>query len=229
MARMFTIDGKRMRTWNPISGCLHSCTYCWARKLAETRLKGSPRYKDGFQPTFHAEDLKKKFKPGEFVFVTDMGDAWGWWTPRDQLEQVIEVERKFPETRFLNQTKSPMSFHRFQFPGNTVLGTTIETNRYFPQFYVGQGVGAPSDRMGWMASLAHPHKFVSIEPIMDFDLEEFVRWIGHIRPEIVEVGADNYGHHLPEPDGMKVVSLLNALREFVPQVIMKDGLERLTT
>ena len=27
------------RTWNPITGCLNGCEYCYARKLAKTRLK----------------------------------------------------------------------------------------------------------------------------------------------------------------------------------------------
>jgi DNA repair photolyase len=26
-------------TWNPITGCLHNCSYCYAKVLAETRLK----------------------------------------------------------------------------------------------------------------------------------------------------------------------------------------------
>ena len=32
-------DGSQGYTWNPITGCLNGCEYCYARKLANTRLK----------------------------------------------------------------------------------------------------------------------------------------------------------------------------------------------
>lgn len=62
---------------------------------------------------------------------------------------------------------------------------------------------------------------------MDFDLGGFVHWLEMLRPEIVEIGADNYKHHLNEPPWWKVEALLEELRRFVPRVVEKDGLERL--
>ena len=32
-------NGKQGYTWNPITGCLNGCPYCYARKLANGRLK----------------------------------------------------------------------------------------------------------------------------------------------------------------------------------------------
>ena len=32
-------DGTQGYSWNPITGCLNGCEYCYARKLANTRLK----------------------------------------------------------------------------------------------------------------------------------------------------------------------------------------------
>jgi len=32
-------DGSQGYTWNPITGCLNGCDYCYARKLANTRLR----------------------------------------------------------------------------------------------------------------------------------------------------------------------------------------------
>ena len=32
-------DGTQGYTWNPITGCLNGCPYCYARKLANGRLK----------------------------------------------------------------------------------------------------------------------------------------------------------------------------------------------
>ncbi len=38
-------------TWNPISGCLYNCVYCWARELAITKLRNTQRYAKGFKPS----------------------------------------------------------------------------------------------------------------------------------------------------------------------------------
>ncbi|MCL0048393.1 hypothetical protein M1N20_02975 [Dehalococcoidia bacterium] len=75
--------------------------------------------------------------------------------------------------------------------------------------------------------MEHPHKFISIEPIMDFDLEVLTQWLDRIKPGIVEVGADNYCNHLPEPPWWKVEALLKNLRGICPRVVEKEGLERL--
>jgi len=62
---------------------------------------------------------------------------------------------------------------------------------------------------------------------MDFDLEEMVEWMREIRPDIIEIGADNYHKKLPEPAWSKVEELLTRLREICPEVKEKEGLERL--
>ncbi len=221
MGRMFkTIT----RTWNPFTGCLHDCTYCWARKLATGKLKDTAKYREnGFAPTFHPGELKAKFKPGEFVFVSSMGDIG--FANNYEWEAIFRVIRSFPETKFLIQTKSPMLFlNNWAWPSHVYHGTTIETNRKYEDLSKAPPV---TRRYHDMEYNPHLHKFLSIEPVMDFDLETLVCWIKDIRPEIVEVGADNYHNNLPEPPWEKVQQLLEALRHFVPQVIEKDGLTRL--
>ena len=32
-------DGSQGYTWNPVTGCLNGCEYCYARRLANTRLR----------------------------------------------------------------------------------------------------------------------------------------------------------------------------------------------
>lgn len=220
MTRMFkTIT----RTWNPYTGCLFDCAYCWARQLVKERLQPQgKKYKDGFIPSFHSEELNRRFKPGDFVFVSDMGDisfATGEWR-----RIIIEKVAEFPDAKFLFQSKDPSILHStlLRLP-NIYVGTTIETNRD----YGVTKAPPPFARYMHLWNVAHAHKFLSIEPVMDFDLETLVRWVRNIQPEIVEVGADNYSNNLPEPAWDKVEALLETLRKFVSSVVEKEGLERL--
>ncbi len=44
-------------SWNPVTGCLHGCDYCYAREIAmSTRF--APAYPAGFEPTYHNERLE---------------------------------------------------------------------------------------------------------------------------------------------------------------------------
>jgi hypothetical protein len=77
------------------------------------------------------------------------------------------------------------------------------------------------------ARVDHAHKLVSVEPVMDFDPHVLVSWLHFLKPEIIEVGADNYHNHLEEPSSPKLKELLEDLRAFVPNLVEKEGLGRL--
>jgi hypothetical protein len=63
-------------SWNPVTGCLHGCRYCYARELA---LR--PKYKDfypvGFTPLFHHERLSADSGPSRTVIPTHCGQRSG--------------------------------------------------------------------------------------------------------------------------------------------------------
>ena len=216
-------DGRRMfsvvtRTWNPVTGCTHLCVYCWARRLAETRLRRSPRYRDGFVPRFNAEELRARFRPGELVFVSDMGDLFCDHVEDGWIRRVLRHMARFPETHCLLLTKNPERYFDFldEMPPNAILGATIETNRddMYRERRI-SGAPLPSFRYRAMSDLAWPKKFISIEPILDFDLEEFAGWIEEIGPFMVYVGYDNYGNRLPEPPLPKTLKLIERLERTV--------------
>jgi len=219
---MFTYQGKKLKTWNPFTGCKFNCSYCWARKLAEGKLKNS--YPNGFIPEFHPERLKVSFKPDDFVFVCSMGDiAFASHATTLAIHNTIENN---PDTKFLFCTKQPAIYKRQDFDlDNIYHGCTIETNRVYPKI-----ISLAPDvtlRYGIMAAVESKHKFLSIEPIMDFDIIEFTDWIYDINPEIVEIGADNYGNNLTEPLYAKVYKLIDMLTIHGITVIQKQGLGRL--
>ena len=212
-SKMFNIVGE---TWNPVTGCAHNCIYCWARKLAMTKLRNSKRYRNGFIPRLNPEEFKKTFKGG-VVFVSDMGDLFGAQVKKEWIIKVIEYVKKFPDTYFLFLTKNPSRYHEFLhlFPENAILGATIETNRddLILKYHISLAP-LPSIRYEAMKKLKWDLKFVSIEPILDFDLEEFVKWIKDINPFMVYVGYDNYNNKLPEPSLKKTQALIRRLEEF---------------
>lgn len=232
MTRMFTIPGTdtRMKTWNVFVGCRYNCRYCSAKKLALTRLKNSPRYRDGFEPHYVPEEKGRKFKAGDFVFVAYMGDIS--FAPREVVQDILDSIIRQPDVKFLFCTKNPNAYllWELEYPDNLYLGATIESN------YDHGVTKAPlvEDRYKAMVMLQHPHKFISIEPLMDFHIGILVRWMKDIRPEIIEIGADNYHNHLPEPSNnmgrsapWKVQFLLTFLHDICPNVIEKQGLQRL--
>ena len=217
MSKMFKTITK---TWNPFTGCRFDCSYCWAKALSKGKLAAS--YPNGFVPTFHPERVNRKFKVGDFVFVSSMGDIS--FIKLEDYDQINTVILKFPETKFLLQTKHPDIFVcGYPFPENTYHGLTLETNRLVPM----SKAPSPENRYQIMTLDKHPHKFLSIEPIMDFDLVILATWVMDINPEIVEIGADNYRNGLPEPSWDKVNKLIDILTLRGIKVIQKDGLERL--
>jgi hypothetical protein len=166
------------------------------------------------------------------VFVADMGDMFCAGVPDEWIVRVIEHIRGFPNTYFLFLTKNPERYRDFVdiIPNNVILGATIETDK--DEIYLEHNISGaplPSLRYKAMKALNWDLKFVSIEPILDFDLENFVKWIKDINPFMVYVGYDNYKYKLPEPQLSKTEGLINELSRFtlvVKKTIRKAWFEK---
>lgn len=202
-------------TWNPITGCLHNCVYCWARRLALTKLRMLPRYRDGFVPRFNENELKRGFKPDTMVFCCDMGDIFSPGVRDEWVYKVLEHIAKYPKTLFLLLTKNPERYKDFLsvMPRNVILGATIETDNdeLYLQHKISQAP-LPSQRIKAMKQLQWNLKMVSIEPILDFT-DRFVDEIVSINPILVYIGYDNYNNRLPEPPQRKTLSLIRELQK----------------
>ena len=126
---------------------------------------------------------------------------------------------------YLFQSKSPQRFSDFfnHMTTDTKFCTTIETNRFYDKF-MGQTPG-PKDRAYFMREWPFD-RYVTIEPIMDFDLDELVEIIKMVEPKQVNIGADSGNNGLPEPSPEKLRQLISALKEFTV-IDQKRNLKRL--
>jgi len=204
---------RRIKTWNPFVGCEFNCSYCWARRMAR-RLKCE--LCRSFTPHIHEERLNPKALPKSgIVFVGDMGDVACQPEGIRKVLKFVEEFQKKHETVFFFETKSPY-YYVLVFPElanldprKTIYSATIETNRSITRIY--SKAPDPERRYLAMKMLDQPKKHISIEPIMDFDLDIIFKWITDIEPEIVSIGYDNYNNHLLEPPLSKTLKLIKDL------------------
>lgn len=168
-------------------------------------------------PRIIEHELKRKFRDYDVVFVADMTDLFAEAVPSEMITTILEniLARKEAVTYFF-LTKNPARYKEF-LPLlnriNCILGCTLETNREANYGYWSKAP-KPKERLQAFSELDFPHKFLSIEPIMAFDFEEFfVEMILNIPGlEAVAVGYDNHGAQLPEPWLTKTDMLIGELR-----------------
>ena len=168
---------------------------------------------------FDEKELKTDLGEGNFIFVGSSCDMFADDIKGQWIMKVLDYCRKF-DNNYLFQSKKPINMKRYMsiFPNKTIWGTTIESNRDYKL-----SKATISDR--FFISF-FPRRMITIEPIMDFDLDMFVALIKGVNPEFVNIGADSKGHNLPEPSWEKIQSLIKELEKFT-KVNLKENLKRL--
>jgi len=200
-------------TWNVVKGkCPHDCSYCYMKLYPQKPIR------------FDMGELKTGLGEGNTIFVGSSCDAWANDIPATWIKSMLFQCSQFPDNKYLFQSKNPARFAEFigEFPPEFMLGCTIETNRLYPTISKAPTTFYRKEAMANIPFL----KMISIEPILDFDLDDLVRWIKQIAPEFVSIGADSQNHHLPEPPASKVKALIEALQG-ITTVKIKDNLKRL--
>jgi protein gp37 len=126
-------------TWNPVTGCLHGCPYCYARELA-TRASYKDAYPVGFTPLFHHERLDAPANtsvPADAatderlrrVFVCSMADLYGKWVPQEWIDQVHASAINNPQWDYLMLTKFPRRYVGAKLPATAWLGTSVDEQK----------------------------------------------------------------------------------------------------
>lgn len=200
-------------TYNVVKGeCPHGCSYCYCKRW-------------GKQSSLHFDEkeLETDLGSGNFIFVGSSCDMFAKTIPREWIDRVLDHCKMFAHNEYLFQSKNP-DLRGLHLPVGSIIGTTIETNRYLPEI-MGKAP-LPFARMAVLLKYRNKYPtMVSLEPIIDFDAE-LASWIKAIKPVFVSIGADSKGHGLPEPPPDKLQSLIDSLRQFT-EVKVKSNLKRL--
>ena len=213
-------------TWNPVSGCFHTCEYCYARGIA-TRfggktlginhvlneplvIKGKVQpYPFGFVPTLHRYRMKEyENKKGRNIFVCSMADLFGDWVPNEWIEEIFAACEKAPQHNYLFLTKNPKRYEK-------LLDKFMPSNMWFGW--------SQTEPMGTEVFFTTHHSvktFVSIEPL----LKPFVNF--NIKGvEWVIIGAET-GNRKDKviPDRKWIEDIVKECRKCEIPVFMKSSL-----
>ena len=178
-------------SWNPITGCTpisEACTNCYAKRMAETRLRGRFGYPEDepFKVILHPERLEEPFgwrKPRR-VFVCSMSDLFHEDVPDEFICRVIAAIALTPlKHTFLILTKRPQRMHEF------ILGLPQRDHTFrlwvaaggeWPLSNLWLGVTAENqaradERIPVLLQIPAAKRFVSVEPMLGpVDLSYFI-------------------------------------------------------
>jgi len=209
--------------------CPHKCKYCYV----DHPVSGRPSKYCGPLSLFEHEFevCYGGFKDTKTIFIEYMNDLFANAVSEAWINRIIAHCCVWPENTYVFQTKNPSRYLNYldKFLPNSILGTTIETNRII------EGISeAPTPESRWL-SMRHVSSrmptnfklFVTIEPVLAFDVKTLASWIGDIHPHFLNLGADSKSHNLPEPTVKDVMDLVEELKQYGVELREKHNLARL--
>lgn len=205
-------------TWNTVKGeCFHDCSYCYMKRWGKLN-----------PVRFDNKELKTDLGKDNFIFVGSSCDMFAKNIQDEWILKTLEHCDKF-DNKYLFQTKNPDRFLDFidkcVITDKSVLCTTIESNREYPE--IQKNSPDVLNRVFAMNEVSQVIKtYVTIEPIMDFDLDIMIQLISDCNPVQVNIGADSGNNKLPEPSMKKVIELVEELNKFTV-VAKKKNIGRL--
>jgi hypothetical protein len=207
-----------VKTWSPFRGCRFACSYCVPsfQAQAKRQVHNCARCAS-FEPHEHPARLLSVPK-AKILWPCANGDIS--FCDTGFIERIIVRLSSYNGTVYW-QSKNPITLYRvtdllkqYAIGGNHVMLTTLETNRDTGYKQISKAP-LPSERALDFMALPWPRKIVTIEPIMDFDHDEFLHMICGIKPEAVYIGYNSHPKSapLPEPSHDKTFSFIVCLEE----------------
>lgn len=177
---------------------------------------------------FDEKELKTDLGKGNFIFVGSSCDMFSENIRNEWIKATLKHMEKF-DNKYLLQTKNPQRILDYidacVITDKCTVCTTIESDVFYPEIM--RNSPAPMQRSLAMHELSKiVDTYVTIEPIMKFNLEHMVKMIKRCNPKQVNVGGDSCGNKLPEPTKEDVLQLITELSKFTI-VKEKSNLKRI--
>ncbi len=138
-------------SWNPITGCLNNCHYCYARKIYH-------RFNKSFKPQFHYTRLLEpvKIEKPSKIFVCSVSDFWGEGVKQVWRDAVYGVIDACKCHTFMILTKQPQNINdNDKIPKNVWVGVSYTNKNDY-------------GRIGLLRYASNiKNKFISFEPLME--------------------------------------------------------------
>lgn len=203
-------------TYNIIKGrCPHNCKYCYMKIFPQGNIR------------LDEKALEIDLGQNRFIFVGSSCDMFADKIPEEWIIKVLEKLKKHSTNKYLFQSKNPLRMFNTEekIPKNSIIGTTIETNRQYKEMGETPSI---KERIYFMKKLKDIgyKTMITIEPIMDFDTKEFVELLKYANPTWINIGADSKGHKLPEPSKTKILELVEEVKKFT-EIKKKHNIKRL--
>ena len=232
-------------TSNFVTGCLHNCSFCYARRMAN-RFAGKPgtvyhRLKqaglDPFEPTFHFKVFRKlnkrltNIKTSRRVFIASMGDigckALFHSTGYNETDAVLR--HNLPTGEVLQRIFDLCVFHlRHTF---LLLSKNPRMLRGFvwpENVSVGTSIDSTDEqakaRLTDLEGVSAGVRWVSVEPLLDpaFDVEKLA--VGDFKPGWVVVGGLSGKKPLPKGCDIAAERIVLWCKHHGIPVFLKDNL-----
>ena len=191
-------------TWNTVKGqCYHDCSYCYMKRWGHLK-----------PVRFDRSELKTDLGKDNYIFVGSSCDMFADNIPVNWIMDTINHCIKYDDNKYLFQSKNTKVLAYLpDHPIYSTFCTTIETNRWYEDIM--RNSPRPMERAYHFNRLSRYYPtFLTIEPILDFDLKEFIDVIKLANPRQVNIGADSGRNNLPEPPKEKVLELISELEKF---------------
>lgn len=145
-------------TWNPVTGCLRNCFYCYVKRLRNYDQS----------PTYHRDRIDEPLnlkRPGK-IFVCSTADLFAEWIENRWIRYIMRAVEKSQRHTFQFLTKEPNGYAGWEFPENCWIGfTETGSTKILNKIQPARG--------------ARIH-FISFEPLMTEVTEpipDFINWI----------------------------------------------------
>lgn len=217
-------------TWPCLHGaCPHDCKYCSTKAMGIRYQQVRDCY-EGI-PRFNKRDENINLGTGKSIFVANTSDLFATGVPDEVIEQILSICRRYPTNTYILQSKNPGRMFKWigVMPPQVLLGTTLETDD-FKIAMEWSKAPEPWDRVRDMREIKLWHgskSFITIEPIMRFDLARMLQYLKTAQPDFINIGADSKGTGLPEPSWEEVQALIAGIKAMGIEVREKTNLDRL--